>query len=134
MWLLCPTLEGLLKETQNPLISTGDPLAIGERRSLFKMPPQEIDAPNYVFFDFVATNFEVYRACAKDRLCCEKLCDSQDCGQSACIATKPNTHWSLMFTVTCDQLSERVTGEEYVTFTSMNFTKLFVSSSKYTEF
>ena len=129
VWLLCPKFHGYLKGTQNPLITTGDPLVIATRDNLYKTPPQEVGLPNYVFFDFIPTNFTVHQVMTKNLVCQGSICDAQDEGACACLCVKPKTHWALQLTLTCDELSEKNTGEEFVSITSNYLTRLFITSS-----
>ena len=130
VWLLCPKVEGFLKQTQNPLISTGDPLVLTYRSLVYKSPPQEVGLANFVYFDFKATNFNMRQAVPKNKVCTGTLCDAQVDGSCPCIAAKPREHWAITFIFCCDELSERITGEEFISFTSMELTKLFVHVNK----
>ena len=112
MWLLCPKVEGFLKQTQNPLISTFDPLVLTYQSPLYRNPPQEVGVANFVNFDFRATNFMLKQAVPKNKVCTGSLCDAQIDGPRPCIAAKPREHSALTFVFCRDELSERVTGEE----------------------
>ena len=119
-----------LKGTQNPLISCGDPLVPAHRLYSFKIPPTDVTYASYVFFDFKATNVRVLQVVAKDKICEGKLCDGQSTGSCGCIVARAKKHWALSLSLTCDELSEHVTGEESVTITSTALTSLLVHPSK----
>ena len=134
VWLLCGKVIGFLKNTQNPLIKTGDPLVPTNRGILYKSPPADVSIGSYVFFDFVATNFMVVQAVPKDNICTGRLCDAQgpsnNCG---CLCAPPQKHWALSLTIKCDELSEKIIGEDAIAFTSTQATKLFVATIKRSE-
>ena len=101
------------------------------RVTTFKLPPTDVAYASYVFFDFVPTNFKVIQAVPKDKICEGKLCDGQSSSSSCgCIVARAKKHWALSLSITCDELSEFVTGEESVTITSTAVTSLLVQPSK----
>ena len=134
VWLISPKVVGYLKNTQTPLISTGDPILPCERGDVLRNPPCDVGNPSYVFFDFEATNLRIQQAVPKDNVCQGKLCDAQgDPNACPCISAQSGKHWALTVTFTCDQLSENVTGEKYVTVTSNQLTKTFIHLDKRSE-
>ena len=133
VWVLCPKVIGYLKGTQNPLVRIGDPLIPTDRGIIYKAPPVDINLPSYVFFDFVPTNFRIIQAVPKDNVCSGKLCDAQGTNPCPCIVAESKKHWAITFRLTCNELSERVTGEKCVVITSMSMTKKFVHSNKRNE-
>ena len=63
--LLCPKVIGYLKNTQNPLVKTGDPLVPSVRGNILKPPPVDVSLGKYVFFYFLVTNFRIVQAVPK---------------------------------------------------------------------
>ena len=134
VWVLCPKVIGYLKTTQNPLISINDPLIPSARWTLYKAPPNDINVPNYVFFDFQPTNFRIVQAMPKDNVCTGKLCDAQGANPPcSCIVAESKRHWAITFKISCNELNERITGEKNVEITSSSLTKLLVHTNKRTE-
>ena len=132
-WVLCPKVMGYPKGTQNPLVKFGDPLVPTERGIIYKAPPVDISVPNYVFFDFIPNDFRVIQAVPKDNVCSGKLCDSQGNNPCPCIVAESKKHWALKFTITCNELAKRVTGEKTVEILSMAMTRRFIHTNKRTE-
>ena len=133
VWVLSPKVIGYLKTTQNPLIQFGDPVVPTGRGNVHKPPPTDINIPNYVFFDFIPSNFRILQAMPKDNVCSGKLCDAQGSNPCLCIVAESKKHWALTFKTVCNELGERVTGEKAVEFTSMALTKNLVHANKRTE-
>ena len=133
VWVLCPKVIGYLKATQNPLIRIGDPLIPTARDVVYKLPPVDVNVPNYVFFDFIPTNYRLIQALPKDNVCSGKVCDGQTSNPCPCIVAESKKHWALTFRFTCNELSERVTGEKSVEITSTALTKRFIHPNKRTE-
>ena len=97
----------------------------------FKLLPTDVAYASYVFFDFKPTNFKVIQAVPMDKICEGKFCDGQSSSSSCgCIVARAKKHWALSLSITCDELSEFVTGEESVTITSTAVTSLLVQPSK----
>ena len=127
VWLLSPKIAGVLKGTQNVLVVTGDPLVPCERQNSFRNPPSDVNTSSYVFFDFKATGFEICNATPKENVCKGRICDAQsESSNCGCLVAESKKHWALSISITCDQLNETVTGDDTVTMTSSNVTRLFV--------
>ena len=132
--LLCPKVIGYLKNTQNPLVKTGDPLVPSLRGNILKPPPADVSLGNYVFFDFLATNLRIVQAVPKDNVCMGKLCDAQGTATNCCcISAPPQKHWALTLSIKCDELAEKVTGEDAIIMTSTQSTKIFIATVKRSE-
>ena len=80
-------------------------------------------------FRFCVHELRNFQAMGTDKIGSGRLCEGQE-RLCACILAEPKTHWCLVFTITCNELSERVTGNEFVEFSSLSFTKPFVHSCK----
>ena len=123
--LLCPKVIGYLKNTQNPLVKTGDPLvpSVTRRRSLGKN----------VFFDFLVTNFRIVQAVPKTT-CVWANCDAQGpATKCCCISAPPQKHSAVTLSIKCDEFAEKVTGEDAIAMTSTRATKIFVATLKRSE-
>ena len=96
VWLLTPKIVGVLKGTQNLLVSTGDPLVLCARLSNFRDPPSDVNTASYVFFDFKARSLEVCHAMPKENICRGRLCDGQrdgpNCGCQGMSSGDMNTY------------------------------------------
>ena len=63
--LLCTKNIGYLKNTQNPLVKTGNPLVPSVRGNILKPPPADVSLGKCVFFDFLVTYFRIVQAVPK---------------------------------------------------------------------
>ena len=117
---------------QNPEVLTSDPIIPIATSAMLQrpiLPPADVDAPNYTFFDFVTHSLNIFCATPQDNVCTGTFCDSQTTTAScACTATDPHKHWALCVTFTCDQFSD--IARDHVSLTSKRASAFFIAQEK----
>ena len=117
---------------QNPEILTSDPIIPIARTAFLErpiLPPADVDAPNYTYFDFVSNSLNVFSATPQDNVCTGTFCDSQTITAScACTATDPHKHWALCVTFTCDEFCD--IARDHVSLTSKRTSAFFIAEEK----
>ena len=129
--MLSPQNVRYLKDTYNPLKTTGHPFLSCERRTVHKIPPNDFISASYVHLDFKANNLRLMQTVAKDMVCKGRLCDGQnDSPSCGCISAEASKRWVWNVNFSCKELKDQVTEEDAVTITSSTLAKTLVHATK----
>ena len=117
---------------QNPEVVTSDPIIPVSQNSfpqLYTLPPADVDAPNFTWFDFVTNTVQVFAATAQDNVCTGSFCDAQTTQTTCpCTVSDPHKHWCMCLTFTCDEFKD--IARDHVVMVSKKLSRIFISEDK----
>ena len=117
---------------QNPEIVSLDPIIPVQTAitsAIVVLPPADVDAPNYTFFDFVTKTLNIFAATPQDNVCTGSFCDAQtNTASCPCTSSNPHKHWALGVIFSCDEFKD--IARDKITVTSMKTAAVFISPEK----
>ena len=117
---------------QNPEVVTSDPIIPVSQNSfpqLYTLPPADVDAPNFTWFDFDTNTVQVFAATAQDNVCTGSFCDAQTTQTTCpCTVSDPHKHWCMCLTFTCDEFKD--IARDHVVMVSKKLSRIFISEDK----
>ena len=124
-------MEGLLKATNTPILSTIEPIIPMEAENCRQLNlPHSVETAVFKYFEFVTASLQIISATATENLCPGKLCDGQslleNCG---CTSVASKRIWALTISFSCDEL-QPLEDVDYGTITSHATTDVFVMTSR----
>ena len=131
LFVIMPQINSYLGP-QNPEISTFDPLipiATSVTLPNAVLPPTDVDAPNYTWFDFISKSIKVFTATAQDNVCTGTFCDAQTVVATCpCTCADSQKHWALALTFTCEEFND--IARTQISLVSKRSSRVFISVEK----
>ena len=129
--ILNPKMEGLLKSTNTPILSTIEPLVRIEPENCRRFTlPHSVETAVFKYFEFITDCLQIISATATENLCPGKLCDGQSLLENCdCTSVASKRIWALTVCFSCDEL-QPLEDVEHGSITSHATTEVFVTTRK----